>query len=725
MTASTQARRRGYALPFVLAVGLILSILVTGLFDLLTEQVKNSAAADEELQQLYGCEGALRLASHIATTNPDADVSILQRRLNTLAGKLKRDVREGRQTPYADLDGITVIPTQVSESPTAVFPFNGMLHVSEASEFVVTANPLASNGRTCRSMAPNNRRTMSLFQFAAVSHQSLGGAFTGKVAATAGTRGEVATLQHSMLTGGGLLAREQTPYLDDLSDRQERVPRLSASGSFTVRNIHAADFLGFRPVAPSGWIWVQIVLWRQVAPWRGNGGIRNRPSYKPPSMEYFTKAPVLTWTNPRTGEVIPDPDFSRFALQADVRIIDGEWHLGGRGSRYPGSRIWSDRPIVRQSDGEFHYSDYEEQEGVMRSGAAIVRYGATTPSLGANPLPSAKEGFYDPYIGGDEKPTPILPIVFDVDRFGQSMYEQGSGHLGQHRCLEGDPVRCPESKRFNGAVWIGTSPGGQRPNGTNHMPCPLVAAGESGCARPNAVVLKNVRNLDRFVHTGLSIGSNLPIYIIGGVNDLTPDEQRTSRIAIMAPVITVLSSGTDLANVAWSTNSSTLPDHTETVTIEASLFTGWASDDTTKRDPTRHLLRRLQPGVRVRVVGSTVGMFTRSRYVLHVPAEVGGVEGAEAVAVDGSTYHDSDYAGIVGSSGNANGFDPEIVGLPIFIPNAKNPDEESSRMAPTTVVYPGHEGRDLRRSSFEHQPPASPRLSLVPERPDWTQPQGP
>jgi hypothetical protein len=231
--------------------------------------------------------------------------------------------------------------------------------------------------------------------------------------------------------------------------------------------------------------------------------------------------------------------------------------------------------------------------------------------------------------------------------------------------------------------------------------------------------LTNVRNLDRFVHTGLSIGSNLPIYIIGGVNDLTPIDVRHSRIAIMAPVITVLSADTDLSSVAWSTGSSTIPDRAETVTIDASIFTGWASDDLSKRDPAEHLLRRLQPSMRLKVVGSMVGMFTRSRYVRHVPAEVGSVVGAEAEAVDGSTYHDSDYAGIGGNAGNANGFDPEIVGLPMFIPNAANPEEEASRLAPTSVLYPGHGSSDLRRAAFERQPPASPRLSLVPERPDW------
>jgi Tfp pilus assembly protein PilX len=597
---------RGYALLFVLIVGVTLSIVIAGMFDLLAEQARTSTSSQEELQQVYGCEGALRLASAEVLRAPDADISQLQQALGRLAGQLRGDKRPGSRTPWADLAGITLLPTQVGEIPTTQYPFGGLMHVAEASEFIVTANPRASQGRTCRARAPNERRTMSLFQFAAVSHQRLSSTITHELQVTAATTGQVATLQHSMITGGGLLSHELAPYRDELDERQERVTR-SGGTPFTVRNIHVADFQGFRPLAPAGWVWTQVVLFRQVAPWRGNGGKRNRPSYKPPSMEYYTKSPQLAWVDPRNPDdpPIPDPTLARFALQADIRIIDGEWFVADRRARYPGREIWSDRPTkYREVPEHILYSDYEQVGGAMVSAASVIRYGAATPLHGSNPLSAATRVFADPYENSNNAPTPILPIVFDGARFAAAMTTRDNGELGMYRCLEDDPVLCPETRRFKGAVWIGSTPGGHRPR-DGSRPCPLVEETEKDCARPNAVVLKNMGRLEIFAATGLSIGSNLPIYIVGGVNDETALEQRTSRIAIMAPVVTVLSAGADLQN---------LQDAVERVRIEASVFTGWASDDSTKRDPSRHLLRRLQPGVKVEIVGSMVGMFTRSQY---------------------------------------------------------------------------------------------------------------
>lgn len=57
-------RPRGYALIFVLMVALALGIVVSGLFAFLAESVSSSKQSQEELQQLYGCDGALRLAIH-------------------------------------------------------------------------------------------------------------------------------------------------------------------------------------------------------------------------------------------------------------------------------------------------------------------------------------------------------------------------------------------------------------------------------------------------------------------------------------------------------------------------------------------------------------------------------------------------------------------------------------------------------------------------------------
>jgi hypothetical protein len=717
-------RSRGYALLFVIVLGLMMSMVVAGVFDLLAEHGRTSALHAEELQQLHGCEGALRLARAALPEDPNADVSQIQARLGLLAAQLRQDRREGTGVPYADLQSITVVPTQVGELPITRFPFEGMSHVAEASEFVVTPDPTTSRGRTCRGETPNQRRTMSLFQFAAVSHQRLSERFTDNLGAGAGTTGEVATLQESLVIGGGKLSHELEGDREDIANRQQREERRG----FTVRHIHMADFQGFRPVAPAGWVWSQVVLWRRVSPSRGNGGIRNRPSYKPLSMEYFLKTPELAWRKSAEDAPISDPTFSRFALQADVRIVDGEWFVANRAGAYPGKRVWSDRPGPRgrQVLSPVLYSDYEEVAGQMSSGGAVVRYGAAVPSEGSDPLPLASRGFFDPYRHSDGTSTSILPIVFDVGAFGAALLQTGPRELGTHRCIDDhDDVRCTDANRFRGAIWIGTTPLGRVPDALapRGTPCPLVDPGIDECVRPNAVVLKNAGDLSLFVRTGLSIGSNLPLYVIGGVNDRTPDALRTSKVALMAPVITVLSDDADLETIDWTKSQrESLPRSDTVVTLEASIFTAWASEDPNRRDPARDLLRRLQPDLRVRLVGSAVAMFTRARYALLRPAETGRPDGLDAEAVYGTIRDDSDYAGLMGGSGGrANGVDPETVALPLFIPNGDNPAElDGERLAPTVISFPGQATRDLRRAAFEHQPPASPRLSLIPEAPDWS-----
>ena len=94
----------------------------------------------------------------------------------------------------------------------------------------------------------------------------------------------------------------------------------------------------------------------------------------------------------------------------------------------------------------------------------------------------------------------------------------------------------------------------------------------------------------------------------------------------------------------------------------------------------------------------------------------------DAELVFGTILDDADYGGVAGSgAGDANGVDPETITLPLFLPNADNPAESNGeRLAPTVISFPGQATRNLRRAAFEHQPPASPRLSLIPASPDWS-----
>jgi hypothetical protein len=401
--------------------------------------------------------------------------------------------------------------------------------------------------------------------------------------------------------------------------------------------------------------------------------------------------------------------------------------------------------------GDFQYSAYETRDGLAQGGAAIVRYGlvgrdpagtnlvpavpglcsdpdalgfitldtttdklvltcpegVVAPDPGVDPLlRAAEQGFFDPYTTNGADKTPILPIIVNVAALGAAMVTEQPGDLGQARCLNEDAVRCPEQRRFRGSVWIGTlpsgiqangtpnpatMPGGTLPDGTPRRPCPLEGNGTTTCARPNAVVLTNMDDLGVFQRSGLSIASNLPIYVMGNVNNATPPAFRTARIALMAPSITGLAADFDMASVAWSAGPSASASAT-TATLEwhTSLFTGWPSEDTTLRDPARHLLRRIQSGLRINVTGSVVAMFRRQDYDRIQQFNPGNGSFSSPLP------------------------DPLVVGLPMFIPDDNNPEEEGSRLASGTLRYPGENARDLRRAAIEHQPPASPRFSIDP-----------
>lgn len=731
---------RGYALIFVLMVALALGIVVSGLFAFLAESVSSSKQSQEELQQLYGCDGALRLAIHesrgggrVGAEAPRAgdatDISKLQQNLGILSAALRADINPRTQKPFADIEGIRVVPETVEVRQATSDPFFGLQFVQEGSEFIVTADPNASRGRTCRAQSPNRLRTISYFQFAMASNDILIGrpsTVGSTLQVSAGTGGDVYALQHSSGSRRRLPQRRTT----------------TSRGSFTVQDIQIADEETFRPVPPSGQPWSFVNKKKKSSFLGFGGGTKRRTFHKRPVLEYFTKYPTNTPSI--------DPTLSRFAIQADIRIIDGEWYVPDAFGSFPGTKLWSDRPISRGVTGDFLYSAYETRDGRAQGGGAVIRYGlvgrdptshslvpmapgfctdpddlavvtpgddgpvftcpdgsVVEPDPGVDPLlVAAAQGFFDPYTTDGTDKTPILPIVVDVAALGAAMVAEAPGDLGQARCLNEDAVRCPEQRRFRGSVWIGTlpsgiqasgtpnpetMPGGALPDGTPRRPCPLEGNGTTSCARPNAVVLTNMDDLQVFQRSGLSIASNLPIYVMGNVNSATPAALRTARIALMAPSITGLAPDFDMASVAWSAGPSASATAT-TATLEwhTSLFTGWPSEKTTLRDPARHLLRRIQSGLRINVTGSAVAMFRRQDYDRIQRFNPGNGSFSSPVA------------------------DGLVAGLPMFIPDDDNPEEEGSRLAPGTLRYPGENERDLRRAAIEHQPPASPRFSIDP-----------
>ncbi len=721
-------RRRGYALMFVIGITISLGVIVGGLFAFLAESVSSSKQTNEELQQLYGCDGALRLAAFEAQqAGANADIAALQQRLGTLATTLKTDLNPRTGRPYADLEGINaeVVSSALFQSLTD--PFFGMQYVQVGSELIVEANAGLSRGRTCRGRSPNLSRTMSYFQFAAVSNDILLSRTVDVgsiIEVTAGTSGSVLTLQHSANARGGLERRRQ----------------VTSHSGYTVEDIHVADDETFRPVSPAGQPW-SFVNKRRSGLFRRT---RRRTHHRRPELEYFVKHPTHTPS--------VDPTQSRFAMQADIRIIDGAWYVRDAFGAYPGTRLWSDRESQRTTPESYTYSAYETHDELARGGAAIVRYGLVGRAAGALvpvakglclndtdelapvvPDPSTGElkvlcaagltsvtapidpliiaaqgGFLDPYEGPSGDRTPIMPIVFDVRALAASLATPKPGDLGAARCLPTptNAAVCPEQRHFGGAIWIGTLPAGldeltgipRSPTtfapgdppdaaGTKR-PCPLMDLGATGCVRPNAVVIVNADDLAAFALTGLSIGSNLPMYVIGHVN--TGPGPITSRVALLAPSITGLSPTFDMAALSWSITTPPPLTTTTTVRWNTSIFTGWPSERLDRRDPSQHVLRRIEEGLQIDVAGAMVMMFRRQDY--------------DQVRL----FHPGP------GSYSSPQPDPFVVGLPMFVPNEDNLEEEEERLAPGNLRYPGDPVRNLRSASIEQQPPAAPRFSIDP-----------
>jgi hypothetical protein len=307
---------------------------------------------------------------------------------------------------------------------------------------------------------------------------------------------------------------------------------------------------------------------------------------------------------------------------------------------------------------------------------------------------AAQLGFLDP-----SNNTPILPIMVDVAALRAALVTTApsTGDLGEARCLGNDTVLCPIDKKFKGSAWIGTLPGGALPDGNPGTPCPLVnhpaptTAILSGlaCVRPNALVLFNLDDISAFNVTGefgLSIGSNLPIYVVGDINKAAPG-RNDARVALLAPQITALSRGFKFSKAAWGGVASIVAalGADKDLTWNTSLFTGWIPSSTAQRDPARHIIRQLEGNMSVDLTGSIVVMFTHENYL-----------------------QKTDFNRSKGSySSNP---DPGVSGLPVFNPSAD--PAEATRFVSGTVRFPGKSPRDLRDTRVEMQPPNAPRLSI-------------
>jgi hypothetical protein len=573
-------RLRGYALAIVLLVSVLFSIALTSMFFALGSATKLTAQNLAVRRSQYLCDGVVDLANQEIRrmlrppprtsggfAAPPRQMSIEE--LNAGLNPLRAGVRR---------DGVTINALQVdmsgSEGRLSVVP-SGALAGTEirVAELNLVVNLSSGDGPPCNARQVHPLATVSLFQFPALSVSTLDANEPG----SSDWRFPNSFTYAWGRNGASVAAR-------DIDAPQ---PRSASAAALTL------------PSAPDS-------------------------STSTNGLHFLVEAP-------QPGDRAP----ARLALDADLRILDGEWYVND--GSYPGRRIYSDHPCTDTtaaigcsnvtSSGNSRafaddtlplrrqYSRYERNrngflDGTLATlGAGVVSYGGVVGGVGgeahdpagflsAAVCPVAGGGAYthagecrgSAAAGGRRSAlvdaarsgfvddgTPRLPINIDLATLASAFSTRTEGELGTELCLPASRIDTGGCRRvFNGLVYIsarrGTPlttspldvdvvPGDARAG--EKVPWPLCGeiatsqnsldAGEgaagvftethiNGCddadyARVNAVRLLRGRDLSAFAVTGLTIATDLPLYVVGDLNVVG----RNARVALIADRITAVS----------------------------------------------------------------------------------------------------------------------------------------------------------------------------------------
>lgn len=574
-------RRRGYALAIVLLVSVLFSIALSSMFFALGSATKLTAQNLAARRAQYLCDGVVDLANQEIRrmlrppprtsggfAAPPRQMSIEE--LNAGLNPLRDGVRR---------DGVTINALEVdmsgSEGRLSVVP-SGALAGTEirVAELNLLVNLSSGDGPPCNARQVHPLATVSLFQFPALS---------------------VSTLDANEPGGSDWRFPNTFTYA------------WGRNGStFTSRDFASA------PQARSA---SAAALTLPSAP---------ESSTSTNGLHFLIEAP-------EPGDRSP----SRLALDADLRILDGEWYVND--GSFPGRRIYSDHPCTdtTQAVGCSNvtgsgnsrafaddslgsrrlYSRYERNrngflDGTLSSlGVGVVSYGGVVGGGGAdapNPagflssvacpvdgggayteasdcrgtaaaggprsalVDAARSGFVDDGV-------PHLPINIDLAMLASAFGTRIGGELGTELCLPRSRVDDGGCRRiFNGLIYISASRGTPLttsplsvdvvppdPRAGAKVPWPLcgeiaasqnsLEAGEAatgvftgthvdGCddadyARIDAVRLLRGRDLSAFDVTGLTIATDLPLYVVGDFNVVG----RNARVAVIADRVTAVS----------------------------------------------------------------------------------------------------------------------------------------------------------------------------------------
>lgn len=591
---------RGFALPLVFLVLLLIAVAFIGFGDTVVVSAQTTARRADAQRMFYACEGVVRLAQgltrEMSLDDPDLDFTDLSRALEPVrivaaenGIDLSAPVRTPEETKIIDegaLAGLEVI------SSSGVFG---------------AAAPTGGSGCNVNISQPLGK--ISPLQFFAFS-----------------------------VDGG------------EIENNTNGFP---ANPDFSWGRTQIVDFAPLRDALIETSVMDAPLRLPAPAEPEGAGGVFSR-TFKSYLQPPFTNNPTR----------VAERASGRFAYQADIRIVDGEWYLRDPGdpTAWPGVPIWGDHPCLDHDApektcaasfnnktptplGHYNniasplrrlYSAYERYEGgiIVPQPRGVVSYGklaASQPGLTSSaphcpnpPAPSgltavsqcvdqaasvvlgAREAFADPVTNGA-----ILPINIDVGLLGSALNTLVNDELGTKVCVPGGACRRP----FNGMVYVTSTKGIAPTLSPGPLPYALCSDGAAGgdistdrgtlpgqplqpCAtavKYNAVRLHNATDLNAFAATGLTIASDLPVYVHGDWN-----VANRARSLVMGDRVTVSTSGLKDDGSGPSGGN---------VSFTGSILAGWASGTPSSRKFS-DLVRTVESNVNVRITGSLVGGFT-------------------------------------------------------------------------------------------------------------------
>lgn len=591
--------QRAFALPIVFLVLLLVAIALVGLSDTMVVASQSAARRAHTQQMFYACEGVARLATGLTR-----ELSLDDPNLDTVDLNVELEpVRIIALEHGIDLSAPERQPEETALIEDGVL--EGLEVISNAIGFGMTT-PSAGGGCNINLSQPLGKISPLQFFAFSVEGGEIENATTGFAA-------------NPDFTWGRVTITAPTQINDQLTETS------------------AID-------APL----------RLPAPAFGEalGGVRAR-TFRPYLEAPFTGNPTR----------VSERASSRFAYQADIRIVDGEWYVRDPADpkAWPGIAIYGDHPcedhgapsktcsaafIDRSFAGHYTntssplrrlYSAYERiDQGILTNPAprGVVSYGklaGVEPALNAasphcpgtagqlrgvstctgdqaaSAVNGAREPFLDPQSG-----TAVLPINIDVGLLGAALATMVNDELGSKVCLPGGACTRP----FNGMVYVTSTKGVPPIMGSGPLPFAMCGGGGAGgdatvdhgknpvgqgiqacdtAVKYNAVRLHNAANLAAFNLTGLTIATDLPVYIYGDWSRSSPNV----RTLVMGDRVTALTN-------SWRDDGTS--SGSGSVEIAGSILAGWSAGVATRKF--NDFIRAVENNVNIRVTGSLVPGFT-------------------------------------------------------------------------------------------------------------------